>query len=351
MENKSLNTEGRMIEVISGNTADEVWRQIASKLNDESVSQPQPSAKGPTREILHAAISIQNPRDRWIVSRIPPINPAFAIAEVVWIVTGRNDAAFLNYWNRRLPQFVGHESENHGAYGYRLRCHLGIDQIERAFNILTNNPDNRQVVLQIWDSRIDLPTANGDSTSMDTPCNVAGFLKVRRGKLEWMQMMRSNDIFLGFPYNVVQFTTLQEVVAGWLGIEVGSYNHLSDSLHLYARDIGHIKKVIPVDPQANIDSLALPKPESDLVFQELASRFKTFSEEILTEHQHEGLSNMIEAPLSFQNLLRIVGADGARRRGWYNLSEHIMHSCTNPALKQVWENWYRSRLISSEKVN
>lgn len=47
--------------------------------------------------------------------------------------------------------------------------------------------------------------------------------------------MRSNDVHRGLPYNVVQFTTLQEVMAGWLGLEVGGYHHWSDSLHLYRR--------------------------------------------------------------------------------------------------------------------
>ena len=49
--------------------------------------------------------------------------------------------------------------------------------------------------------------------------------------------MRSNDIFRGLPYNFVQFTSMQEILAGWLKINVGSYNHVSDSLHIYERDL------------------------------------------------------------------------------------------------------------------
>ena len=52
--------------------------------------------------------------------------------------------------------------------------------------------------------------------------------------------MRSNDVLLGTPYNFVQYTSLQEILAGWLDIGVGSYNHYSDSLHLYERDIKKI---------------------------------------------------------------------------------------------------------------
>jgi len=58
---------------------------------------------------------------------------------------------------------------------------------------------------------------------------------IRRGKLEWLQVMRSNDAVWGLPYNFIQFTSLQEILAGWLGVPIGSYNHVSDSLHVYER--------------------------------------------------------------------------------------------------------------------
>ncbi len=48
--------------------------------------------------------------------------------------------------------------------------------------------------------------------------------------------MRSNDHFRGLPHNLIQFTTVQEVLAGWLGISLGSYHHYSDSLHVYESD-------------------------------------------------------------------------------------------------------------------
>ena len=80
------------------------------------------------------------------------INVAFAIAEVVWTMTGRNDLAFLEAWNSRLPEYVGKGSKLHGAYGYRLRHKGGVDQLTRAYQSLHNNPNTRQVVLQIWDS-------------------------------------------------------------------------------------------------------------------------------------------------------------------------------------------------------
>ena len=86
---------------------------------------------------------------------------AFALAEVVWIMRGRNDSAFLNYFNRQLPLRAGHGATYNGAYGQRLRAAFGFDQLERAYLALRHNPNSRQVVLQIWNPQRDLPDQTG----------------------------------------------------------------------------------------------------------------------------------------------------------------------------------------------
>ena len=185
-------------------------------------------------------------------------------------MTGRRDLAFLDYWNRRYRDFVGPGPELHGAYGYRIRRHLGVDQLERAYRALESNPDTRQVVIQIWDSPSDLPAPDGTPADRDIPCNVAAMPKIRDGKLEWMQVIRSNDMMLGVPHNFVQFTSMQEILAGWLGVECGSYSQISDSLHVYDSDWDDVMRSTALPSVApNDDSLALPRRESDRVFREL----------------------------------------------------------------------------------
>lgn len=222
-----------MIRAFIGKTADEVWCQAMSTLQSDDLCSFEQSRLGAMREILHANLYIENPRERWVVSRLPAINPAFAIAEVFWILAGSNDASFINFWNPSLPKFSGSGNVYHGAYGYRIINHFGVNQLERAYHALKNNPDSRQVVIQIWDVKSDLPNESGAPVSSDIPCNLFSMLKVRDGKLEWTQVMRSNDLYRGTPYNLVQFTTLQEILAGWLGLDVGGYYQISDSLHVY----------------------------------------------------------------------------------------------------------------------
>src|ERR1035437_3254192 len=94
-------------------------------------------------------------------------------------------------------------------------------------------------------------------------------LKLRNGKLYWTQIMRSNDLFRGTPYNFVQFTMLQELLAGWLGVTMGSYTQLSDSLHVYESDLENVASHVAVDAPISEDNLLLSKDISDSIWPSL----------------------------------------------------------------------------------
>lgn len=327
-----------MFRVFEGLTADEVWGKVAIAFqNGEGIVQS--SRAGQTREILHSAMSISDPTQRWVVSRQPPINVAFAIAEIVWILTGRNDSAFLNYFNRQLPKYAGHGNTYHGAYGYRFRHHFGIDQLERAYNALKAKPDSRQVVLQIWDGKSDLPDVSGKEASTDIPCNIVSILRVRDEKLEWMQILRSNDIYRGLPYNLVQFTTLQEVIAGWLGSKVGEYNQISNSLHVYEQDLEYISGPSSDQPAVNDDSLAFPKEESDEYFNELASNIETIIDEKVPANELVLMASKSNLPPSFRNMLAVLCAEGVRRRSQKGVLNDVMSECTNAVYNYLYKCW------------
>ena len=330
-----------MISVFNGSSADNIWMQLVKEFQRPGVARIQSSRNGKTKEILHVAISISDPKQRWVMSRQPAINPAFALAEVVWIMNGRRDLAFLKFWNKNYQNFVGSGPDLHGAYGYRLRHHLGLDQLERAYQTLDHNSDTRQVVLQIWDSRIDMPEPSGTPVNEDIPCNVISMPKVRDGKLEWSQIIRSNDLFLGLPHNLVQFTSIQEIIAGWLNIECGTYNQISDSLHVYEYDEENIRKSLP-SAQAilNTDSLALPRKESELVWKELEFRVERMITEDLKENELIALSRWNTSPQAYQNILAVLTAEAARRHEWTDMADEIMATvCTNPAFKYLWTEW------------
>lgn len=329
-----------MWRIFESSSGDLLWRQAMAALRSESTAAGQPGRGGRTREILHAAFALSDPRQRWVSSRRPALNPAFALAEIIWIIRGRRDAEFLSFFNRSLTKFSGTAVNLHGAYGHRLRKHFGFDQLENAYETLRANPNSRQVVMQLWDSKADLPEKAGEPRDPDIPCNTQCLLKVRNGRLEWTQVMRSNDVYLGFPHNLVQFTAVQEVMAGWLELELGAYHHVSDSLHIYERDLDFIATGEDAVPM-NETSLALPKLESDRVFSAMEKAVEII---ISPGADAQILINSLrscEVPKAYMDMLRILTAEGLRRRKLAEDAQKIAAECTDPTLSHLWTNWIR----------
>lgn len=325
--------------VIEAATADEAWCAAARLIEAQDGTLNQSGRGGDTRELLHTCLVVGDPRSRWVLNRRPPINPAFALAEVVWILSGRDDSGFLNFWNPALPKFAGRGPLYYGAYGQRLRYRFGIDQVRYAFDTLRSNPESRQAVLQIWDAASDLPLERGQPRSADIPCNVCSLVKIRQGRLEWVQIMRSNDLQLGWPHNVVQFTTIQEMMAGWLGVEVGSYNHFSDSLHVYVDQVLDLIEPVLLPLEPNADRWALPYKETMDIIEEIGRRMDAMraNARVASVIRREG--TMDHESRAATNALTLIAADAARRARLQDLSDELAARCSNPALLQLWRRW------------
>ncbi|GLZ56977.1 MULTISPECIES: thymidylate synthase [Micromonospora] len=322
-----------MAHAISDDTADGIWQAVFEMLGQRSRTHRN-SVRGGSQEINHVFMTLADPRQRWVLSRNPPINPAFAIAEVIWIIQGRDDAAFLTHWNSRLPSFVGDDAHLHGAYGRRLRSHLGFDQLDRVYRALAARPDTRQAVLQIWDAPVDFPGPDGSPAAEDIPCNVVAMLKVVGGRLNWSQIMRSNDAVLGLPYNLVQWTTLQEIVAGWLGVDVGEYNHYSDSLHVYEHDFGTYSSN-KLDQVLTSADLRLDLDQSKETFRVL----EEFAERLVAgaSVREEELADA-RLGAAYRDWVRVLVAEDGRRRGdvrWLRWAQEI--DCV--LLKEAMRLW------------
>lgn len=194
----------------------------------------------PTLEHPGVFITVyERPNCNVLFDPVRDANPFFHYLESLWILAGRNDVAFLRAVLPGMARYTDDGETYHGAYGYRLRnwptrAGLGgrIDQVFEAIELLRSKPTTRQVVMSIWDPTIDLGTS-----TKDMPCNDMIMLKVREGKLHLTVCNRSNDAILGaYGANAVQFSMLQMYMASALGLKVGRYTQVSDSMHVYEDD-------------------------------------------------------------------------------------------------------------------
>lgn len=330
---------------VYGTTADEVYCEVYKRL--EKYGDVVDSRNGQTKELTHVCMIIDNPTQRWVESRRPVVSPAFAIAELVMIMNGRDDAYLLNTWNPVLPKYQGKYVKYPGAYGRRLRNGFGFDQINKAYETLNNNPNSRQVVMEIWKPEIDLPQNAGVPNNEDIPCNICSLLKIRNNKLIWTQIMRSNDIIFGLPYNFLQFTFLQEIMAGWLGIEVGEYMHISDSLHLYNNEKYYIDPVKRIYLK-NEEEIKLCKSDSENVFRELMIRMEELAEKNCTGNYIKKLIENRYLPESYQNMLILLCEYIVYKR---NMGQELIQCCeehiSNRLYLNMMQKWMEKRNINN----
>jgi len=187
------------------------------------------------------------PRERVLFSYERNANPFFHFMEGLWMLEGRNDVASISNYVKRMLTYSDDGKTLQGAYGHRWRNHFGIDQLLSVVNKLQVSPEDRRVVLTMWDPTIDL--GMGQRYSKDIPCNTHVYFKIRDNRLLMTVCCRSNDIIWGtYGANAVHMSMLQEFVANALGVEVGVYTQISDSYHAY-EDVYTklLEKIPPVD--------------------------------------------------------------------------------------------------------
>ncbi len=187
------------------------------------------------KEILGASFTITNPRDRipYVAGR--KFSMTYMVAELLWYLSGSNKtewiANYSNFWRDISDDGVTANS----AYGARLfQSHPKIaqgrfTQWEYIVEELRRDPDSRRAVmhLRVPDDSVD--------AKLDVPCTLALQFFIREGKLHQIVNMRSSDVIFGIAYDIPAFTLFQELLANELGVELGTYTHMSNSLHIYER--------------------------------------------------------------------------------------------------------------------
>ena len=132
---------------------------------------------------------------------------------------------------------------------------------------------------------------------------------------------------------------LQEVLAGWLGLNLGRYCHWSDSLHAYAEGFHDFSIGESTDPLKNIDDLRTDPTTGQRIIDEMFRRLVAFTSPGLSANDVSQLALAPSLPLPYQNLLAVLGAESARRRGYLDQAQSMMVSCNNGTLHRSWSSW------------
>lgn len=152
------------------------------------------------------------------------------IAEQVWFITGDKSADFLRKYTKIWDAFAEEDGTITSAYGYRWRHHFERDQLGKLIELLQKDPSSRHGVVITWDPKDD---GYGGTPKKNVPCPFAFTVNIVGGRLHLHNIIRSNDMMLGCPFDTFGFALLMCTLAQKLGVKPGIYTHTISNAHIY----------------------------------------------------------------------------------------------------------------------
>jgi thymidylate synthase len=220
-------------------TIDEMWTKILRRLVEDA---PQVGSRdGASRELVGYRGVLDSLNDTFLQNPSRNLDPRYAGAELLWYLTGESRVAMMQSYAPSYARFAENDGIAHGGYGTRIRGTTemrasGLEgQLQGIVEVLKNHPESRQAVMAMWRDT-DLPHAV-TLDKKDVPCTLTLQFLLRDRRLHLVVNMRSNDVWMGMPYDVWCFTAMQRLVAAAVDARPGQYVHCVGSMHVYDRNV------------------------------------------------------------------------------------------------------------------
>ena len=187
-------------------------------------------------ELMNVRITVNDPfHPMAALKRRSPQRRYFA-GEFCYYLNGTRDLATMEHYSKRW-RTGGSQRLTSYSPGATI---FGEGGWESIIKTLASSKDSRQAYLPLF----------GDSSDSGFPPCATGFqVMIRDNHLVMMTHMRSQDFWLGMPYDVGFFMLLQQLICRrledyWTGLEVGHYIHSVGSLHVYDQHKEQIKRLV-----------------------------------------------------------------------------------------------------------
>jgi len=208
------------------------------------------------------------------------------IHELLWFLKGETNIQYLRdnevtIWDEWADE-NGELGPVYGAQWRTWRAADGrqIDQIQRALDMIRNEPNSRRIIVSAWNV--------GELEQMAlAPCHALFQFHVAQGRLSCQLYQRSADVFLGVPFNIASYALLIHMMAQQTNLKPGELVWTGGDCHLYTNHM------VQTELQLTREPLPLPrlvikrKPETLFDY-----RFEDF--ELLDYYAH----GSIKAPIA-----------------------------------------------------
>lgn len=216
-------------------TANRVWRDTVKDVLALGKAVPAQKSTGAGGRISFELLahtmqfSMQYP----IVTIKPKTSWLYMVTEPLWVIDGSNRLD----WSSEIEKIQAPYSDDgitlSGSYGVPFK-----QQLNYIVNKLNEDRNSRQAVMTIW-KRYPKP-------SKDIPCTVALQFLVRDGLIHCIVTMRSSDIGMGLPYDMLTFVCMAAEIGSKLKepVELGDCYITAGSRHVYSDQIDALTYVV-----------------------------------------------------------------------------------------------------------
>ncbi len=240
---------------------DKIYQEMMRRIVKEGVREVNKRTGHETAAIpgLHFSIDIE--KDGFPLLTLRKIPVKMFVAEQIWFISGsRKPADFLREFTKIWDAFTNPADTLTVAYGYRWRKHFGRDQLGLLMKHLKADPTSRHGVIVTWDPSSD---GLGGTSRKNVPCPYSFTVNIIGGRLNLHNIVRSNDMVLGFPSDVAGFALLQLILAQKLGVRPGIYSHSISNAHMYDNQYEAVTELLKRKTTHKAIHITLPKNSYD----------------------------------------------------------------------------------------
>lgn len=242
--------------------ADRVYLQQLSHLLDRGIEKEDRTGTGTIS--LFAQQMRFNLGEGFPLLTTKEINFNNVVTELLWFLKGDTNLKFLldnnvNIWNKDAYRYYREQGGEKSyedfielarvegfdmgkIYGKQWRDFGGVDQLSEVVRSIRENPSSRRHVVVAWNP----PELNEGALP---PCHYSFEFYVGGGCLNCKVNLRSNDFYLGNPYNIASYALLTEIIACMTDLIPGELVLSVTDMHLYKNHVEQAKEQLKRKPR------------------------------------------------------------------------------------------------------
>lgn len=183
------------------------------------------------------------------------------IYELLWFLRGDTNTRYLQehgvtIWN----EWANPEGNLGPVYGKQWRAWQAsdgrmIDQISEVIEQIRHNPNSRRLIVSAWNV--------GELNQMALPpCHLLFQFYVAKNQLSCQLYQRSEDAFLGMPFNIASYALLTHMIAEQCDLDVGEFIWSGGDCHIYKNHLTQVHEQLSREPYPLPQLIIRRKPSS-----------------------------------------------------------------------------------------